>query len=105
MAAVLACGEDALLSHHAAAALWGLRGWRGGSIDVTAHQGRRSRRGKGGQPEIVLHRSRVHPEERSERAGVPATSVARTLVDLAGILDADHIERVAEEADGCAFSN
>src|SRR5579875_3566738 len=34
MAAVLACGPDAVLSHHSAAALWGFRRWRGGPMEV-----------------------------------------------------------------------
>ena len=47
MAAVLACGPGAVLSHHAAAALWGIR--RGTRLEVTQPRGRKAR------PNIHLH--------------------------------------------------
>jgi hypothetical protein len=80
MAAVLACGPGAVLSHHAAASLWELRDWAGGAIDVTtaSRSGRASRRG------IALHRVRALPDgARAQQARIPVTSVARTAIDLA----------------------
>jgi hypothetical protein len=96
-AAVLACGEEAVLSHRSAAVLWGLAGdWRGG-IDVTAPGGRQFRPGRLG---IRLHRCHFHePGERTHRAGIPVTSVARTLFDFAEAVDFERLEKAWEEAD------
>jgi very-short-patch-repair endonuclease len=47
----------------------------------------------------VLHRSPVDEDERAVEAGIPVTSVARTLLDLAGVLDGDGLRRAFEEAD------
>jgi very-short-patch-repair endonuclease/predicted transcriptional regulator of viral defense system len=99
MAAVLACGGGALLSHHAAASLWGLAGRRRGPIDVTAEHGRAGRRGRAGARQLVVHRSRLGGDERAERSGIPVTSLARTLVDIAGVMDAERFQRAFEEAD------
>jgi len=91
MAAVFACGEKALLSHRSAAALWGLRRARSGLIDVSAPCGRR-RRG------IVVHEGGIVDAERTESASIPVTSVARTLFDLAEVVDEKQLERAFEEA-------
>jgi hypothetical protein len=95
LAAVLACGPTALLSHRDAAALWGLT--RPGShagTDVTT--ARRCRR----RPGIVLHRSRgVHPEDRATSDGIPVTGVARTLLDLAEAVRPWRLGRAIEEAE------
>lgn len=96
-AAVLACGEGAVLSHRSAAALLGLTGHARGGIDVTAPGGRQFRPGRLG---IRLHRCRFHAaEERIERGGIPVTSVARTLFDLAEADDFARLEKAWEEAD------
>ena len=81
LAAVLACGEGALLSHRSAAALWGLAKPASRVVDVTA-----PRWAPGHSPQgdaSAIHRGRLHPEDRALRAGIPVTIVARTLVDLA----------------------
>jgi very-short-patch-repair endonuclease len=93
MAAILACGEGAILSHRSAAALWGLIRAQGERVDVT------SRHGRAGRPGILLHRALIHPEERAHRDRIPVTSVARTLLDLADTLDEQRWEGVAEEAE------
>jgi very-short-patch-repair endonuclease len=93
LAAVLAYGDGALLSHRSAAALWGLAGPHRGPADVTSPTGRSGRDG------IALHRGKVHRDERAIRAGIAVTSVARTLIDLAGVLDETRLERAFEEAD------
>jgi very-short-patch-repair endonuclease len=93
IAAVYACGEDALASHRAAGKLWGiLRGSQ--PIEVT---GPRSRvPGKG----FVLHRSRlIHPEDRALIDNIPVTSLARTLVDLADVLPEDRLADAVHEAE------
>jgi hypothetical protein len=94
LAAVLTFGADAVLSHRAAAAVWDLGPWPTGLIDVTA-PGRRT-----GRPGIRLHRARV---DRVIRDGFPVTTVARTLVDLAGTLPLGRLRDVFEKAErsGC----
>lgn len=95
MAAILACGPRALLSHRSAAALWDLAPAAGASIDVTAPG--RSRRGRAG---ITLHQIRnLDPADRTERDGIPATTVARTLFDLAGVVDSRRLGRAFEQAE------
>jgi very-short-patch-repair endonuclease len=96
LAAVLAYGDAALLSHRAAAALWGLSGSRFKAVDVTAPAGRQGVARRSG---IWIHRGRLHPEDRSERAGIPVTSVARTLFDYAEVVDFQRLESAWEEAD------
>jgi very-short-patch-repair endonuclease len=77
MAAVLACGPAALLSHRSAAVRWGILR-HAPRIEVTASRSRTPRAG------IVLHRSRmIHAEDRAVVDEIPVTSVARTIVDLA----------------------
>lgn len=96
LAAVLACGEESLLSHHSAAALWGLAKPRGAIVDVTAPRGRQYRPGR---LKIRLHRGRLFDEDRDERAEIPVTTVARTLFDLAEVVDFRRLEQAWEEAD------
>lgn len=93
MAAVLAYGPDALLSHRAAAALWGV--WMSaGKTDVTTSGATRNR------PGTRAHRSELHPEDRATRDGIPVTSVARTIMDLSGTLDTeDRLTKLIENAD------
>ena len=93
LAAVLACGDEALLSHRSAAALWGLRRTGRSPVEVTCCRGRNGRAG------ILLHRSKLAGDERSIEAGIPVTTVARTLLDLAEVLDEDGLRRAFEEAD------
>jgi very-short-patch-repair endonuclease len=93
MAAVLACGRGALLSHRAAGALQALLP-SSPQFDVTVPGGGRSRAG------IVVHRSRcLHDEDRDAVRGIPVTSVARTIVDLAEVLDEDRLAKAIREAE------
>ena len=75
MAAVLACGEGAVLSHRSAAAVWNLLGEHRGPVDVTVPGNRRNR------PGIRVHRGTV---VATTRDGIPITTPEQTLVDLAG---------------------
>jgi very-short-patch-repair endonuclease len=93
MAAVLAGGPGAVLSHHAAAALWELRDPRTGPIDVTVPRQRRGGHG------LRFHHTRVPPDERTALHGTPVTSMPRTILDLAAVLDARPLERAINEAD------
>jgi hypothetical protein len=95
MAALLATGERAVLSHVSAAALWELRPTSAASIHVTVptYAGRIRR------PGIVAHRSRtLAATDVDERGGIAVTSVARTLVDVAGTLAPGPLERVVERS-------
>jgi very-short-patch-repair endonuclease len=77
-AAVRACGPGAVLSHRAAAELHGLVERRGGTIDITVN----GRPGK--RPGIRTHEAAVLADaDRTQVDGIPVTTVARTLIDLA----------------------
>ncbi|HWB69789.1 MAG TPA: DUF559 domain-containing protein [Solirubrobacterales bacterium] len=89
---MLACGPGATLSHRSAAGLWGLTNPRTHPIDVTAAAGRK-------HTGISLHECGLERADRTEVDGIPVTTVARTLLDLAELLDADRLERAWEEAD------
>ena len=92
MAAVLACGDGAALSHFSAAVLWGILEDRGQAIHVTAEARRRV---KG----IVVHDSPLDGE-RVRRHGIVVTTPARTIVDLADVVRKRRtLERAIDEAD------
>jgi hypothetical protein len=78
-AAVLACGPSAVLSHRSAGAAWEIRASASGSIDITVAPTGRVKR-----PGIRLHWRRSIPrEEVTGLDGLPITTPARTLLDLA----------------------
>jgi hypothetical protein len=95
MAAVLACGEGAVLSHRAAAALYGLFGWSRGTIDVTIpRRSALSRRG------IRIHRCmRLTDADRVEVERIPCTSVSWTLLDLATTAPPHLLKRACNQAE------
>ena len=86
-------GPDALLSHHTAAALWGIRGYSGGAIHVTVP--RKSTSSK----RIRRHLLHVPPDERTEEEGIPVTSVHRTIFDLAATVSVDEVIAMIKEAE------
>jgi len=93
MAAVLASGPEAVLSHWSAAGLWMIRPNSRSVIDVTmAH---RSRSWKG----IERHVSSVPEDERTIAEGIPVTSVPRTTFDLAATADVDTVVAMLREAE------
>src|SRR3954470_14554358 len=96
MAAVLACGEDAVLSHGDAAALWGLVPSHGRLIHVTRPSGS----GRDPDPQrIELHRVRtLRPWECTLIDGIPATTPARTLMDLSPHLRPKRLEDVIAQS-------
>lgn len=95
LAAALACGDGAVVSHRSAAHLWGLRPSSRSKVDVTTpYSGRRQLRG------IHLHRTvRLDPTEVTAVDGVPVTAVGRTLADLAAVVRRRELERAIERAD------
>jgi very-short-patch-repair endonuclease len=93
LAAVLAV-PGAVLSHRDAAGLHELRPANHRRIDVTTcgHPH--------GSAAIAVHRTRVlDPEDVTTIDGIPVTSVARSLVDLACIVPRDHLAKVVKEAE------
>jgi very-short-patch-repair endonuclease len=93
LAAVLACGEGAVLSHRSAAALWRIREGEGSTPDVTIG----TRNGRRRRSDVVVHRSHLAAPDRSRYAGIPVTSPARTLVDVAREIDHDDLVRALRE--------
>lgn len=95
-AGVLAYGDSALLSHRSAGSLWGLVRQQGSLVEVTAPAGRQ---GVKRRERLWIHRGQLHPEDRVVRDGIPVTTVARTLFDLAEVVDFQRLRRAWEEAD------
>jgi hypothetical protein len=92
IAAVLACGTGAVLSHRSAAMAWGLRS-APGPIDITASGGHgRRRRG------IADHHGRLTPVDVTARHGIPITTVPRTLLDLAETVPRKELMRALDAA-------
>jgi len=97
MAAVLTCGELAVLSHGDAAAHWELTPARGARIHVTtpSRGGRAPDRGR-----IRLHRvGTLTADETTLHAGIPVTTPSRTLLDLATVLREQALEDAVSQAD------
>jgi Protein of unknown function (DUF559)/Transcriptional regulator, AbiEi antitoxin len=94
LAAVMACGEGAALSHRSAAELWGIRPTAAAKIDVTVPR-------TGGvrtSARIVVHR----PKRRAQttiRHGIPVTTPGQTLADLATALPRRKLEKAVEMAE------
>lgn len=95
MAAVLACGEGALLSHRSAAALWAIGSERQGVIDISV-----TRRCELRRPGLhVRGRPTLPPGDIVIRDGIPVTSPIRTLIDIGAELEPVGLERSVNEAD------
>lgn len=94
LAAVLAVGPGAVLSHRSAAALHGLRPHNGGEIDVAtaAH--------RAGSGKVRAHgRQRLDPADTTVLDAIRVTTVSRTLVDLAGVVPRDQLLAALRRAD------
>jgi very-short-patch-repair endonuclease len=94
IAAVLSCGPGAALSHFAAGVVLGVLPERGARIDVTVPGtgGRRRRKA------VIIHRAALPPADVATKHGIPVTTPARTLVDLADVLPRRRLERALDEA-------
>jgi very-short-patch-repair endonuclease len=96
MAAVLACGKNAFLSHSPAAALWEIERARPGPIDVSIIGSERRPR----RPGVRVHRrDSLSSSELTRRFAIPVTTPAATLVDLAAIVSTDRLEAAINAAD------
>jgi very-short-patch-repair endonuclease len=94
LAAVKACGPGALLSHVSAAALWGFVEWDDRRPEVTVvGTSTRSHRG------LRVHRtSLLDRRDTTRRGGIPVTSPARTLADVAAVFDYARLRRATRQA-------
>jgi hypothetical protein len=93
LAAVLACGPGAVLSHRSAAAQWDLLATTQERIDVMAPASRH------GVPGIRLYRTRsLDAQDTTNHEGIPITTVHRTLLDLAATTRADQLENALAQA-------
>jgi len=92
MAATLACGSGAVLSHRSAGELWKLTPPSPSQVDITCAPGGRSRRSG-----IVCHEAAFADDEVTEVDGIPVTSPFRTLLDLAAVLTPRQLERAWTE--------
>jgi very-short-patch-repair endonuclease len=96
VAAVLACHGEAFLSHFSAAALEGMLAWAQRLVEVTVVRGTTARR-----PGLRVHRARaLDARDVDRRRGIPVTTPARTLLDLAGVLGEHALRRVVRQALG-----
>jgi very-short-patch-repair endonuclease len=93
MAAVLAAGADAVLSHRSAAALWGLRETAAARVDVTVPRWSRPR------ASIRTHQAALAADEITVSRGIPVTTPPRTLLDLASVVSAQQLERAVSESE------
>lgn len=91
LAAVLACGEGALLSGRSAAHVFGLVRGRPPAPEVTAQLKRRIEG-------VAVRRARIDHRDRTVHRGIPVTAVPRTLTDLAADLPLDDLARACHEA-------
>jgi hypothetical protein len=93
MAAVLACGPGAVLSHRTAGQLWGLTPAMSIAPEVTRPGRFRAR------PGITCRRANLPADERDVVDGLPVTSPFRTIFDLAAIQGRRQVERAMNEAE------
>lgn len=92
MAATLAGGPGAVVSHRSAGALLGIVRWEG-AVDVTVARRLHVRRG------LALHHGRLAPDEHTTHDAIPVTTPPRTLLDLAAVLPRARLERAVHEAE------
>jgi very-short-patch-repair endonuclease len=91
MGAVLASGPEAVVSHQTAAGLWGIWGSGAGETHVTVPRKTRSTRS------VRRHFSLLPDDERTVLAGIPTTSAARAVLDLAATKGAAPAETALRE--------
>jgi hypothetical protein len=91
MAAVLAAGRGAVLSHRTAATVWGML--RSSRLEAIVVKQQKPRRG------LHLRCCFLAPDEVTIVRGIPVTGVSRTLLDLAAVLHRRRLERAMNEAE------
>jgi very-short-patch-repair endonuclease len=94
MAALLACGPTAVLSHRTAASLWNLLPYPApGDVCVTVSPERSAAR-----PKLEIHRARIDPRDIRHRHRLTLTGPPRTILDLAASYDEPDLEHLVAEA-------
>lgn len=93
MAAVLSAAPGAVLSHRSAAALWGILPSSSIAIEVTKPTKSRSR------PGLRAHRAAIRSDETTCFAGIPVTSVFRTVFDIAALSTMRQLEKALNEVE------
>ncbi|MBF6620026.1 MAG: hypothetical protein ITG02_07325 [Patulibacter sp.] len=95
MAAVLACGGGVVLGYRSAAAHWDLRRTSSPAVEVVIPRSSRP-----AHRDVIVHRHpHLHPDEVTVHRGIPVTTPARTLVDLAAVLTPTALRRAVGQAD------
>ncbi|MGH2670262.1 MAG: type IV toxin-antitoxin system AbiEi family antitoxin domain-containing protein, partial [bacterium] len=92
MVACLAWGVGAVISHRTAAALWGLAGFAPGRVELTVPR-RRERKAPG-----VVHRNALSAPDVTILDGIPVTTPARTLIDVASAATREAMEEAVDDA-------
>jgi very-short-patch-repair endonuclease len=96
MAAVLACGDGAVLSHRSAGMHWGMLNAVNGPVDITVP----TRAGRARRKGIRVHRSTsLTPKAVTIRRGIPTTTPGRTIHDLRRVLDRDELQAAIAQAE------
>ena len=93
MAAVLAAGPGAALSYRSAAELWRMRNGSRARIEVSVPGHRRS------TTRLEMHVVDTRPDEVTLHRGIPVTTPARTLLDLAAVVSPEHLKAAFQEAE------
>lgn len=95
MAAVLSRGPGAVVSHRTAATLLGLLDYNGAKTDVTIPATHGRRRGS-----LIVHSStNLTPADLTVEDNIPCTTIARTLLDLADVVERRRLERAFDQAE------
>jgi predicted transcriptional regulator of viral defense system len=93
LAACMSWGDDASASHGAAAALFKLAAFKPVTIELIVPRGRWRK-----EPGVIIHRTALSAVDRTIIAGIPVTTPARTLIDLASCASADAVEEALDDA-------
>jgi Transcriptional regulator, AbiEi antitoxin/Protein of unknown function (DUF559) len=110
MAAVLACGEGAMLSHRSAAALWELLRPIGGPVEVSVRSGAGRLRRDGirlhRRASLAAHRDRDDGRSAllTRRHGIPVTTPARTIADLRHCVPSRLVRRATRQAEIAGYA-
>ncbi|HWV88273.1 MAG TPA: type IV toxin-antitoxin system AbiEi family antitoxin domain-containing protein [Capillimicrobium sp.] len=94
LAAVLACGPGAVLSHASAAAAWGLVSDHGARFEITTPTARGRTR-----PRFKVYRRVLHPADRTVLDAIPITTVSRVLLDVAATRPPRVLDRAMERSE------
>ena len=91
--AILAAGDDTVLSYRTGAEVWSIKVRRGRKIEVTTPRQLRSR------PRVTRHFTCLRPDEMTVCDGLPVTTMQRTVFDLASVMERDELQPVLEQAE------